>query len=84
MTKTKRLKQMYSDLKNGFIVCCNGCKIWMDEAAERSSNGRYKTFIYWEHYGRAANECSLSDLRWICKTIAKSSDYEYTKFVPLY
>lgn len=79
MNKTERLKAMYADLKLGYTIFCNGCKLWLDEAAKISRNGRYKTYIYWEHFGRAAEECTLQDLRWILKVIAKSDDYEYTK-----
>lgn len=79
MTKTERLKAMYADLKLGYTVFCNGCKIWMDESWKRSRNGRYKTYIHWLNYGKSANPCTLQDLRFIVKIIAKSDDYEYSK-----
>jgi hypothetical protein len=78
MKKTELLKNMYDDLKNGYTVYCNGCKIWMGESDRKSSNGRYRTWIFWENYGRSAERCTLQGLRFIVKVIAKSDDYSYT------
>jgi hypothetical protein len=83
MTKTERLKQAYADLKSGKIIefitdedkrhTKDGCKCWIRESA----NNPNKHYIYWQHFGNSANDMSLQSLRWIAKTIAKCSTYEY-------
>ena len=76
MGKTLNLKNMYRDLKNGAVVKCNGCKIFRSES-NKKVRGKYVEFLYWEHYGRSANSCSMSSLRFICADIAGSENYEY-------
>lgn len=73
MTKTERLKQMYKDLAMGKTIRVNNCEIWRAKAR----NGRHDYF-FWQCYGRAAEPVTMRDLRWICKVIADSKDYEYT------
>lgn len=74
MTKTERLKQAYEDLclgKTIVFVSDNGdkeCTCWFHP---------YKPFIMYRCYGQSATRKTLSDLRWIAKTIANCTTYEY-------
>ena len=79
-TKTKNLKQMYSDLKDGETVKCNGCTIWRSEPYTHYGSGKPQKrpgYLHWQHYGRSANRVSLNDLRWILNVIAESPDFAY-------
>ena len=38
---------------------------------------RPKSYICWRCAGQSANDMSLQNLRWICKNIAKSTDYYF-------
>lgn len=76
MGKTLNLKNMYRDLKNGAVVLCNGCNIFRAES-NKKVRGKYVSLLYWEHYGRSANSCTMSSLRFICADIAGSENYDY-------
>lgn len=76
MGKTSNLKNMYRDLRYGAVVNCNGCKIFRAES-EKKVRGKYVSFLFWEHYGRSANSCTMSSLRFICADIAGSETYDY-------
>ena len=74
MTKTERLKQAYDDLRFGktiVFVSDDGrakCECWFHS---------YKPYIMYSCHGQSAVQKSLSDLRWIAKTIAHCTTYEY-------
>lgn len=73
-TKTMRLKRMYKDLANGWTVKVNGCTIF------RARNNRNThDLFFWHCYGSSACSVSLNSLRWICKEIACSDNYEYER-----
>lgn len=81
MTKTNKLKSAYNDMKQGKIIEFQSekgkmynCKCWI--APSRNPNCKRK-FIFWKCFGQSANRMSLSDLRWIAKTIANCSNYDY-------
>ena len=79
-TKTKNLKMMYSDLKDGETVKCNGCTIWRSEPYIHYGSGkpqRRPGYLHWQYYGRSAKRVSLNDLRWILNVIAESPDFAY-------
>lgn len=79
-TKTKNLKQMYEDLRDGCTVKCNGCEIWRSEPYTHYGNGKPQKrpgYLHWYYYGSSANRVSISELRWILNVIAKSPDFAY-------
>lgn len=77
--KTENLKNAYKAIKNGKIIDCNGCKIWIDW----SEHGRHK-YIFWLSYGSSAERLGLQNLRWIMKVIAGSEDYSFKVVESIY
>lgn len=82
MTKTERLKMAYNDLKAGKIIEFQSdkgkyynCKCWISNSKNPNCK---KRFIFWKCFGQSANRMSINDLRWIAKTIAHCTTYEYT------
>ena len=73
MGKNLNLKAMYEHLRCGRTVNVNGCKIY-----RRRSRRGDRDYFFWERFGSSANKVTMQDLRWICKVIAKSTDYSYT------
>ncbi len=77
--KTENLKRAYALLKDGKTIDCNGCKIWI--TFNRWSHGfpvGRKKCIKWIHYGSAAVDMGINNLRWVFKTIADSENYEFS------
>lgn len=80
MTKTEKLKSAYNDIKNGKIIeflpdeGFYTCRCWI----AKSNNPQDKrSYIFWRSAGQSANRMSLNELRWIAKTIAKYTTYNY-------
>ena len=81
MTKTEKLKQAYKDMQSGKIIefipdedkrkLNSGCRCWIEQGR---NNRRY---IFWNYFGQSANRMTLEDLRWIAKTIADCTTYNY-------
>lgn len=78
MNKTERLKKMYFDLSMDNVIMVGNAKMWVDYTPYRSKNGRYKRFLYVEHFGRWADDFTLQSLRENCKQVNKDTDYSYT------
>lgn len=81
MTKTEKLKQAYTDLKNGKIVeFINddlnnvNVKCWIGNSNYEKDKRKY---IFWHCYGSSANRMTLKDLRWIAKIIGHCTTYDY-------
>ena len=72
MCKTQNLKAMYEHLRCGRTINVNGCKIF-----RRRSRRGDRDYFFWEFFGSSANRVSMQELRWICKVIAESDDYEF-------
>lgn len=70
--KTQNLKAAYKDLKDGHVIDCNGCRVYI----EYSEHGN-REYIFWENFGRSAERLGIQNLRWIFRVIAKSPDYAY-------
>lgn len=84
MSKTEKLKQAYEEMKQGKIIefipdpgkakLKTGCRCWI---AKSRQEGNRKKYIFWQYFGSSANRMSLSELRWIAKTIAECTTYNY-------
>lgn len=80
MSRTEKLKSAYNDMKNGKIIeflSDDGfykCKCWI---ANSSNSNNKRKYIFWRNAGQSANRMSLNELRWIAKTIARCTTYDY-------
>lgn len=76
--KTENLKSAYKAIKDGHIIDCNGCRIWVGPAVYRHGEPfGNRQCICWRCYGQSANPMGLQNLRWIMKVIAGSDDYSW-------
>jgi hypothetical protein len=75
--KTKNIHDAMDALHAGKAIQPDGTtgRIWM------SANDKY---IYWEHYGRAAETVNKRNLRWIFRVIFKSKTYNWHEYVSEY
>lgn len=74
MLKTERLKQAYEYLRLGKVI------VFVSDDRDRECTcwfHPYKPFIMYRCYGQSVVRKTLSDLRWIAKTIAHCTTYEY-------
>jgi hypothetical protein len=69
---------MFFDLAIGHTVKIGSGRMWVDESAFQSRNGRYKRLLYVEHYGRWADDFTLQSLRENARQLDKNADYSYT------
>ena len=77
--KTENLKNAYKAIKQGKIIDCNGCRIWI----AWSEHGGHE-YIFWRSYGQSAERLGLQNLRWIMKQIAGSEDYSFKVVESIY
>lgn len=77
--KTENLKSAYQAIKDGHVINCNGCRIWLGPMCYRNGqpDGRRRALCY-RYFGQSATSMSLDWLRWIMKVIAGSKDYSWT------
>lgn len=79
MNKTEKLKLAYNKLKEGNIIefisdegKMYNCRCWIQKSEVKN---RYH--IHWRCFGQSANRMNISNLRWIAKTIAKCTTYDF-------
>ena len=79
MNKTEKLKMAYNELKNGKIIefisdegKMYNCRCWIKKSETKNRNQ-----IHWRCFGQSANRMNISNLRWIAKTIAKCTTYDF-------